>query len=149
MKVKRIKSGTVIDHIASGQALNVLKVLGIAKDYPKTTVTVAMNVPSKDLKLKDIVKIEGRELKAEEVDKIALIADSATINIIRDYKVVEKKKVDIPTMVEGVVTCANLNCITHFENAKPKFVVKSRNPIELRCLYCDRVMNEGEIVRQF
>lgn len=149
MKVKRIRSGTVIDHIAGGQALNVLKILGIAKEYPKTTVTVAMNVPSKHMKLKDIVKIEGRELKAEEVDKISLIADSATINIIRDYSVVEKKKVSIPDVVEGVVKCANLNCITHFESTKPKFIVKSRNPIELRCLYCDRVMNESEIVRQF
>ena len=149
IKVKKIKNGTVIDHITAGQALNVLKILGIAKEYPKTTVTVAMNVPSSKVGLKDIVKVEGRELKAEEADKISLIASNATINIIRDYEVVEKKKVSIPEAIEGVLKCANPNCVTHFEEMRSKFTVMMKNPIKLRCLYCERVMKEEEIVTQF
>ncbi len=149
IKVKKIKNGTVIDHITAGQALNVLKILGIAEEYPKTTVTVAMNVPSSKAGLKDIVKVEGRELKAEEADKISLIASEATINIIRDYEVVEKKKVAIPGTIEGVLKCANPNCVTHFEEMRSKFTVITRNPIKLRCLYCERVMKEEEIVKQF
>ncbi|RLG59636.1 MAG: aspartate carbamoyltransferase regulatory subunit, partial [Candidatus Hydrothermarchaeota archaeon] len=86
LRVLKIKNGTVIDHIEGGQALNVLKIIGI----PKTTVTIAMNVPSKKTGIKDIVKVEGRELKEEEVNKISLISPRATINIIRNYEVVEK-----------------------------------------------------------
>lgn len=149
IKVKKIKNGTVIDHITAGQALNVLKILGIATEYPKTTVTVAMNVPSSKAGSKDIVKVEGRELKAEEVDKISLIAGDATINIIRNYEVVEKKKVSIPEMIEGVLKCANPSCVTHFEEMRSKFTVIMKNPIKLRCLYCERVMKEEEIVKQF
>lgn len=149
IKVKKIKNGTVIDHITAGQALNVLKIIGIAREYPKTTVTVAMNVPSSKVGFKDIVKVEGRELKAEEVDKISLIASNATINIIRDYEVIEKEKVSIPEVIEGVLNCANPNCITHSEEMRPKFTVIMKNPIKLRCLYCERVMEEDEVVKQF
>ena len=94
LRVSKIKDGTVIDHITSGHALDVVKILGIT-GKSGNIVTIAMNVPSKRMGKKDIVKIEGRELKAEEVDKIALIAPNATINIIRDYKVVELSLIHI------------------------------------------------------
>lgn len=149
MKVKKIKNGTVIDHITAGQALNVLKILGITKEYPKTTVTVAMNVPSGKLGLKDIVKVEGRELEAEELDKISLIAPEATINIIRNYGVVEKKRVSLPGVLEGVLRCDNPNCITNYEAAKSRFTVEEKNPIKLRCIYCERSMDEEGVVKQF
>lgn len=149
MKVRKIKNGTVIDHISAGQSLNVLKILGITKEYPKTTVTVAMNVPSGKLGYKDIVKVEGRELKAEELDKISLIAPDATINIIRNYEVVEKKSVSLPKILEGVLKCDNPNCITHYEVAKSQFIVEEKNPIKLRCIYCERSMDEEGVVKQF
>ena len=82
--VKKIKNGTVIDHISAGYALDVLKILNI-KGKESNTVGVVMNVQSKNIEKKDMVKIEGRELKPEEVDKIALISPNATINIIREY----------------------------------------------------------------
>ncbi|MDM7913205.1 MAG: aspartate carbamoyltransferase regulatory subunit, partial [Methanotrichaceae archaeon] len=106
LRVKPIKNGTVIDHIAGGQALNVLKILGIS-GTTDATVSVVMNVESKKLGKKDIVKVEDRELKEEEVNKIALIAPAATINIIRDYSVVEKRTVDLPDEIVGVVRCQN------------------------------------------
>jgi aspartate carbamoyltransferase regulatory subunit len=149
VKVRKIKNGTVIDHIVAGQALNVLRIIGIAREYPRTTVTVAMNVPSGKMGTKDIVKVEGKELKEDEVDKISLISQNATINIIRDYEVVEKKKVKMPSLLEGVLVCANPNCITHFENIKSKFIVEKETPIKLRCIYCERVMKEEDIVKQF
>jgi aspartate carbamoyltransferase regulatory subunit len=123
--------------------------LGVTKEYPKTTVTVAMNVPSRKMGIKDIVKVEGRELKEDEVDKISLIAPSATINIVRNYEVSEKKKVKMPEVLEGVLKCANPNCITNAENVKTKFAVEKKTPIKLRCSYCERVMSEAEIVKQF
>jgi len=89
LRVKPINNGTVIDHIESGQALNVLKILGIGS-HSKTVVSLLMNVPSGAMGAKDVVKVEGRELDPEEVDTIALISPRATINIIRNYEVAEK-----------------------------------------------------------
>ncbi len=149
IRVKKIIRGTVIDHISAGQALNVLKILGITQEHPKTTLTVAINVPSKRIGVKDIVKVEGLELRGEDIDKISLIAPEATINIIRDYKVIEKKKVEIPEKIEGMLKCANPNCITNFESVKTKFIVEKKHPIRLRCFHCERVMREKDIVRQF
>jgi len=149
VKVKRIKNGTVIDHIMEGQALNVLQIIGVRKEFPKAVLTVAMNVPSKKMGTKDIVKIEGRELKADEVDKISLISPSSSINIIRDYEVGEKKFVSLPKTLEGVLACANPNCITNFEKTKTRFVVEEKSPIKMRCSFCERTMNEKEIIKQF
>ncbi|MFU8767210.1 MAG: aspartate carbamoyltransferase regulatory subunit [Candidatus Methanoperedens sp.] len=142
MRIRRIEHGTVIDHITGGQALNVLHILGISGST-KAVVSVAMNVQSGVLKTKDIVKVEGRELKQEEVDRISLIAPEATINIIRDFKVIEKHTVDLPEIIEGVVKCANPNCISNTdEPVISKFTVY-KNPLELRCIYCDHVISEG------
>lgn len=137
LRVKRITNGTVIDHITAGQALNVLRILGIT-DRPEEVVSVVMNVSDRK---KDIVKIEGRELKPEEVDKIALISPDATINIIRDYEVVEKHEVILPSRIEGVVRCINQNCITNTdEPVKPRFVIRRGERVELHCVYCGRVI---------
>jgi aspartate carbamoyltransferase regulatory subunit len=149
VKVKRIKNGTVIDHITGGQALNVLQIIGVRKEFPKAVLTVAMNVPSKKMKTKDIVKIEGRELKGQEVDKISLISPNASINIIRDYEVRDKKNVSLPKTLVGVLSCDNPNCITNFEKTKTLFAVEEISPIKLRCSFCERTMSEREIINQF
>ncbi|HEX7575455.1 MAG TPA: aspartate carbamoyltransferase regulatory subunit [Candidatus Methanoperedens sp.] len=142
MRVRPIRQGTVIDHIRGGQALNVLKILGIY-GTTEAVVSVAMNVPSKVLGLKDIVKVEERELKEKEVDRIALIAPDATINIIRDFEVIEKYRVDLPARIDGVVKCTNPNCISNTkEPVISKFMV-NKKPVELRCVYCEHVIYEG------
>ncbi len=81
--ISPIRSGTVIDHITAGEALNVLKILGITGSTTES-LSVATNVASHRMEKKDIVKIENRELRTEEVDRIALIAPQAKINIIRE-----------------------------------------------------------------
>jgi aspartate carbamoyltransferase regulatory subunit len=142
MKVRPIKNGTVIDHIAGGQALNVLKILGIygTSDAP---VSVVMNVESGKLGKKDIVKVEDRELKEMEVNRIALIAPAATINIIRNYKVIEKRHVDLPTEIVGVVRCQNPSCISNTsEPISSRMMVKTKNPVLLRCVYCEQLLTE-------
>jgi len=97
-----------------------------------------MNVKSKIGK-KDIVKVENRELKPEEVNKIALIAPKATINIIRDYEVVKKFKVHLPDEIVGIVRCPNPNCISNArEPIQSRFRVISRDPIRIKCCYCER-----------
>ncbi|MCZ7373202.1 MAG: aspartate carbamoyltransferase regulatory subunit [Candidatus Methanoperedens sp.] len=142
MRVRRIEHGTVIDHITAGQALNVLRILGIS-GTTTAVVSVAMNVPSGVLGSKDVVKVEDRELKEEEVDRISLIAPDATINIIRDFKVIEKYRVDLPDILEGMMKCDNPNCISNTkEPVISKFLV-NKKPVELRCIYCDHVISEG------
>ena len=89
LRVTKIKDGTVIDHIRGGFALDVVKILGIT-GKEKRVMTIAINVPSKRFRVKDIVKIEGKELSSQEVNRIALVAPHASINIIRDYAVIEK-----------------------------------------------------------
>ena len=139
LRVSKIESGTVIDHIPGGQALNVLALLGIDGSTDEA-VSVAMNVPSDRLGRKDVVKVENRELSEAELDVLSLIAPEATINIIRAYDVVEKKRVERPERVVGVLACRNRECITNTnEPVDAKFEVL---PEGVRCEHC------GTIIRQ-
>jgi len=147
--VKKIKDGTVIDHITSGYSLDVLKILGIdGKDGE--VVTAAINVESKTHSHKDIVKIQSRELKPTEVDKIALIAPNATISIIRNYSVTSKKLVQLPSLIKGIINCDNPSCVSNArEPVDPQFAVDLREPVRLSCYYCGHVMEREDILKQF
>ncbi len=147
--VRKIKDGTVIDHITPGFALDVLKILGInGKDGE--VVTAAINVESKQLHHKDIVKIQNRELKPAEVDKIALIAPNATINIIRNYDVASKKVVELPSSIHGIIKCDNPSCISNSrEPTEPRFAVDRGQPIRLRCYFCGHIMEREDVLKQF
>jgi aspartate carbamoyltransferase regulatory subunit len=137
LKIPLIKDGSVIDHITAGNAVKVLHILGIPKGT-SSVVSVAINVNSKMGK-KDIVKVENRELDPQEVDKIALIAPKATINIIRDYKVAKKHKVELPNEVIGLVSCSNPTCISNArEPVKSRFKVVCKDPPKIKCYYCER-----------
>ena len=137
LKIPLIKDGSVIDHITAGNAVKVLHILGIPKGT-SSIVSVAMNVNSKMGK-KDIVKVENRELDPQEVDKIALISPKATINIIRDYKVAKKHKVELPDEVIGLVSCSNPTCISNSkEPVKSRFKVVCKDPPKIKCYYCER-----------
>ena len=132
--INPIKNGTVIDHITSGEALNVLKIIGITGTTTES-VSVATNVSSGKIGKKDIVKIENRELRKEEMDRIALIAPRVSINIIRDFKVYAKGGVERPKFLLGVVSCPNPGCITNaHEPVSSRFEVL---PNGLHCMYCD------------
>jgi aspartate carbamoyltransferase regulatory subunit len=139
LRVSKIESGTVIDHITGGQALNVLALLGI-DGSAGAAVSVAMNVPSDRLRRKDVVKVEDRELSDAELDVLSLIAPEATINIIRAYDVIEKKRVERPERVVGVLACRNRECITNTdEPVEAKFDVL---PEGVRCEYCGTIIRE-------
>jgi aspartate carbamoyltransferase regulatory subunit len=149
LRVKKIKEGTVIDHISAGNALTVLNILGIT-NHTGQVVSVAINVPSSKIGRKDIVKIEGRELNADEVDKIALIAPQATINIIRDFNVIEKQQVKLPKFIREILKCANPTCVSNSrEPVEPAFSVENEDPLVLRCHYCGRIMEKQDILKQF
>lgn len=149
LRVSKIKNGTVIDHISGGYALDVIRILKIT-GQEKRVMTIAVNVPSKRFKVKDIVKIEGRALNPQEVNKIALVAPHATINIIRSYKVVEKLRVKLPTVIEDTIKCANPACISNSnEPVEAKFYVESEEPLLLKCHYCSYILEKDEVLKQF
>lgn len=148
LRVKKIKDGTVIDHINAGHALDVLNILGIT-GHEGYVLSIVMNVSSYLLGRKDIVKIEGRELNPEEVDKIALISPRATINIIRDFLVVGKQRVKLPKVMKGILRCANPTCITNSsEPLESIFNIEDEDPQKLRCYFCNRTMNHSDILKQ-
>jgi len=143
LKITPIRNGTVIDHIAAGQALNVLKILGI-NAKTETVVSVVMNVRSKYIDTKDIVKLEDRELNPEEVDKIAVVAPKATISIIRGTEVAEKHKVRLPESIEGIIRCSNPNCISNVpqEHCQSKVLTVNDDHPRFRCFYCGRMVED-------
>jgi aspartate carbamoyltransferase regulatory subunit len=148
LRVSKIKDGTVIDHIRGGYALDVIKILGIT-GKEKRVITIAINVPSKRFGVKDIVKIEGRAINTQEVNRIALVAPHASINIVRNFKVVEKVEVKLPNMIEGIVKCVNPCCISNSdEPVVSKFYVKNEEPIILKCHYCGVVLEQTDILQK-
>lgn len=148
LKVKPIKNGTVIDHIKQNRALNILSMLNLPDS--ETSIMVAINVESPDMQHKDIIKIERRELSQEEVDKLVLLAPKATLNIIRDYEIVRKSQLQLNDEITGVVECSNPNCITNTnEPIENKFKVVSKEPLLLKCHFCERDMDYEDIESQF
>jgi aspartate carbamoyltransferase regulatory subunit len=148
LKVTKIKDGTVIDHIRSGYALDVIKILGITGKENRV-ITIAINVPSKRFGAKDIVKIEGRAINKQEVNKIALVAPHASINIIRNYKVAEKLEVKLPKTIEGIIKCVNPCCISRSdEPVVPQFFVENEEPLLLKCHYCGITLDKADVLQQ-
>jgi aspartate carbamoyltransferase regulatory subunit len=148
LRVSKIKNGTVIDHIRGGYALDVIKILGIT-GKEKKVMTIAINVPSKRFGVKDIVKIEGKALDSQEVNRIALVAPHASINIVHDYVVVEKLEVKLPQIMEGIVKCVNPCCISNSdEPVISKFYLKTEEPLLLKCHYCGVTLEQSDVMRQ-
>ncbi|MFZ0892466.1 MAG: aspartate carbamoyltransferase regulatory subunit [Thermoplasmata archaeon] len=143
LKITPIKNGTVIDHIGNGLALEVLRIIGVKELDKDSTVSVALHVRSGKIGWKDIVKVENMELSPRKVNAIALIAPTATISIIRDFQVREKRPVDLPGKIVGVLRCPNPNCISNqAEPVESEFEVARRRPVQLRCVYCERLVDE-------
>jgi len=148
LRVSKIQNGTVIDHISGGYALDVVKILGIT-GHEGRVMTIAVNVPSKRFGAKDVLKVEGRALNAREVNRIALVAPHATINIIRDYCVVEKLEVKLPLVIEGLIKCVNPACISNSdEPAVAKFYVEDEEPLLLKCHYCGGILEKADVLQQ-
>lgn len=146
-RVTAIRNGTVIDHIPNGQALRVLDMLGISGST-SVPVSLVMNVPSKKMGSKDIIKVEDRELTQSELDRLALVAPDAHVAIIRAYSVAEKLTINLGEEVTNVVRCMMSNCITtNLREPLPhRLKVVSKDPLEIRCHYCGRPQDIDELV---
>ena len=143
--VRRIRNGTVIDHIEAGKALFVLRILNIT-GLEAEAITVALNVPSSKHEKKDIIKVENKYLEKDETNKLALIAPRATINIVKDYTLVEKRKIQLPDAIIGIFRCPNLRCVTNGENVKSVIEILDKDRILLRCKYCSQTLTIDELL---
>jgi len=141
--VSAIKEGTVIDHIPSNATFKVVDILDL--HGLKGIISVATNLESKKMGKKGIVKISDKNLTKEEVDKIAIIAPHATVNIIKDYDVKQKINVQLPSIINKIIKCSNPNCITNNEKVTTKFYVLRKEPLRVKCHYCERNMEKEDI----
>ncbi|MEW6529015.1 MAG: aspartate carbamoyltransferase regulatory subunit [Candidatus Micrarchaeota archaeon] len=142
--VEKISNGTVIDHIPNGRGKKVLSLLGIDENYPYR-VALMINVPSKKMNKKDIVKIEGTSVSVEKANLIALVASHATINIIKNEKIEKKINAELPEKL-FIGKCPNPNCITNLERGYEEFVKINEIKEFYRCLYCERLFKGSELV---
>lgn len=137
LSVSAIQNGTSIDHITPGQAMNIIHLLGL--DDTKYKVTIGLNLPSKAMGKKDIIKIEQRVLSDREANEIVVFAPNATINVIENYKVIRKITTRMPEKMEGVFICPNEACITRIEKVKGRFFIRElKDLIRLACFYCEK-----------
>lgn len=144
LNVDAIESGTVIDHIKSGKGRKVMELLKIDESFT-SRVAAVMNVQSKKLGKKDIVKIENVFVSDDVANLIALIAPNSTINIIKNGEVANKYQVSLPKQLSGVGTCPNPNCITNFELSVKSFRHEAGEIY--RCGFCERIFKAEELVR--
>jgi len=142
-RIPAIKDGTVIDHIPSRETFRIIRILNPQEfKYP---INVALNLDSKKMGNKGMIKIDKRFLTKDEVNKIAILAPNATVSIIKNYKVIEKIQVKLPEELVGVLNCTNPVCISSKEVVTSKFKVLREEPLEVKCHYCERVYGKDEV----
>lgn len=138
LKVSAIKNGTVLDHIPADQLFKVIDILGLSRS--SNQITFGTNLESKLLGKKAIIKISDKFFKDDDINRIALIAPQAKINIIHDFEVVEKKVLSIPASIEGIAKCMNPACVTNHQNILTRFTTIADSPdVKLLCRYCEKI----------
>ncbi len=143
LSVSAIQNGTVIDHIPARSLFKVIQILGL--DHIDNQVTFGTNLESKKLGKKAIIKISGVYFEDEDINRIALVAPDAKLNIIKDYEVTEKKVVEVPDIIIGIARCVNPKCITNFEKVTTRFRVVSKKNVSLKCHYCEKITNQENL----
>ena len=142
--VVALENGTVIDHIPSDKLFKVVSILGL--DKLDSQITIGNNLSSKKRGLKGIIKITDKYFESSEINRIALIAPNAVLNVIKDYKVVEKQKLTLPDQVCGIIKCVNPKCVTNNQPIETKFHVVDKESINVKCHYCERMIEQEDIL---
>ena len=143
LAVAALENGTVIDHIPSDSLFKVVDLLGIQS--LEENVTIGNNLDSKKYGKKGIIKVANVTFPEATLNRIAIAAPNAGINIIKNYEVVEKHKVSLPDDIYGIVKCTNPKCITNNEPMRTHFHVIDRENMVLKCHYCERTENKDKI----
>ncbi len=141
--VAAIEQGTVIDHIPASKTYQVASLLGLFD--LKNPITIGFNYPSQKVGNKGIIKVSDKFFTDDEISRLSVVAPKVILNIIRDYEVVEKKTVETPDEIRGIVKCNNPKCITNNEPMQTYFHVSDSM---LTCHYCEKEqdINKVELV---
>ena len=143
MHIDAIENGIVIDHITAGKGMEIYQLLELDKlDCP---VAIIMQASSGKMGKKDIIKINA-DLDLEKsinLDALGYVDPDATIAIIRDGKVTEKRELSLPETLTNVLFCKNPRCITTTEQELPHIFKLADAPHKIyRCLYCETKAND-------
>ncbi|HBJ76639.1 MAG TPA: aspartate carbamoyltransferase regulatory subunit [Porphyromonadaceae bacterium] len=143
LQVVALENGTVIDHIPSEVLFKVVELLGL--DKAKESITIGNNLIGKKERTKGIIKISNRFFEEKELSKIALVAPSAIINIIKNFEVIDKKQVTLPDEIKGIIRCGNPKCISNNEPMSSIMDVIDKEEVEVKCRYCEHTFRKNEI----
>ncbi|MDX2414779.1 MAG: aspartate carbamoyltransferase regulatory subunit [Bacteroidales bacterium] len=143
LSVSAIENGTVIDHIPAKNLFKVIQILGL--DHIDNPITFGSNLSSRKLGKKAIVKLADIFFEDDDINRIALVAPQAKLNIIRDYEVVEKSVVEVPEEIIGIAKCMNPKCVTNYEKVLTKFKVVSKDNVSLKCHYCEKITDQEHL----
>ena len=138
LKVSAIENGTVIDHIPAKSVFQVIRILNLTEGTDQ--ILFGTNLDSQKMGKKGIIKVSNKYFEPDEINKIALVAPTATLIVIKNFDVMIKKKVEVPEHVEKIVKCFNPNCITNHESVVTRFTVIDKKDLKLHCHYCEKIM---------
>lgn len=144
LQVAALENGTAIDHIPSDAVFKVVSLLQLQK--LNNRITIGNNLKSAKMGSKGIIKVSDKFFREDELNRIALVAPNVNLNIIRNFEVVEKKKVVLPDEIMEIVKCNNPKCITNNEPMKTRFHVTDKEKVELQCHYCEVKIKKEEVV---
>lgn len=142
LQVAALRNGTVIDHIPSQSVFTIIRLLGL--EHMTNNITIGYNLESEKLGTKGIIKIADKFFDDDEINRIAVVAPNIVLNIIRDYEVIEKREVHLPSELKGIVKCANPQCITNNEPMTTLMLVIDKKQCTLKCHYCEKEQYKGE-----
>ncbi|HRF86035.1 MAG TPA: aspartate carbamoyltransferase regulatory subunit [Alloprevotella sp.] len=140
LMVAAIQNGTVIDHIPSSKLFAIVSLLHL-EDIRGSSIMVGYNLKSKKFGHKSIIKVSDKFFSDAELNQLSVVAPNVTLCVIRDYEVVEKKRVVLPENIRGIVRCANPKCITNNEPMSTLFHVADKQEGIIRCHYCEKEQN--------
>jgi aspartate carbamoyltransferase regulatory subunit len=144
LQVAALENGTAIDHIPTDAVFKVVALLQLQK--LDNRITIGNNLRSNKMGKKGIIKVSDKYFREDELNRIALVAPNVNLNIIKDFEVVEKKKVILPDEIVEIVKCNNPKCITNNEPMKTRFHVIDKEKVELQCHYCEMKIRKEEVV---
>lgn len=143
LQVAALKNGTAIDHIPTKAVFKVISILQLQR--LNNRITIGNNLNSSKMDMKGIIKISDKFFEEDEINKIALVAPNINLNIIKDYEVIEKKKVTLPDEIVEIVSCNNPKCITNNEPMSTRFHVIDKEKVILQCHYCELKITKDEV----
>ncbi len=142
LNIGKIEEGFVLDHIQAGKSMQIYRHLGL--DKLDSTVAIIKNAKSQAMGKKDILKVEC-DIDSLNLDVLAYIDHNITVNVIKDGEIIEKRSLELPKQITGVIRCHNPRCISSIEQELPQIFYLADEANEIyRCRYCDEKYSEGD-----